>query len=125
MSLEIIERAKELKKQVMGEMKIIEAAGLSEDGKALKIYVKPITNEELQRLFRSDDLIERAAMTLVIRARDKDGNRIFANEKNEIIRSFPPDLLLQTSREINNDLNDTFGAGGLAITVDEVEAAKK
>ena len=125
MSLDIIERAKEMKKQVMGEMRVIEIAGLGEDGKALNIYVKPVTNEELQKIFKYNDLVERSAINIVVRARDKDGNRLFENEKNEIIRSFLPGLLIQISREIDKDIDDTFVAGGLAITVDEVDAAKK
>lgn len=124
MSMEILDRARALKQQASGKMRTVEIADLGEDNGPLTVHVKPITNEELRRIISEPDRIKRAALTIDIRALDENGKRMFANEATEIIRAFMPKYLLNASEEINRDINEEFGAGGLAVTVENVEAAK-
>jgi len=124
MSLEILDRARALKQQASEKLRTVEIADLGDDNGPLTVYVRPITNEELRRIISEPDRIKRAALTIDIRALDEKGKRLFANEATEIIRAFQPKYLLNASEEINRDINEEFGQGGLAVTVDNVDAAK-
>jgi len=109
MSRDLIERARELKAQMMEEVRVIKVQELGDDNGPLEIYVKPLTTKELQKILKGGDAVERAATTIDVRARDKDGNRMFAGEKNEIMRHFPPKLIHQIARAINEDLDALYG----------------
>lgn len=125
MSRDLIERAEALKADLEGKVRTFEVPELGERGKPLVIHVYPITTKELQRIIGVVDAIERAAMSIDVRAKDADGRRIFINERQDIMRGFPPALILKIARRINEDMESLFTDDGAIDNVDGIDAAGK
>lgn len=124
MSLDLIQKAREIRSQLMGKIRILDVPELGTGGSPLKVYVKPVTNRQLQRLFGEKDVIRRAAMSIELRALDEDGNQLFRNETEDIIREFAPELLIDLAGKINKDLAGLFDESGLVEEVQEnIDAA--
>lgn len=124
MSLDLIQKAREIRSQLMGKVRVFDVPELGTEGKPLKVYVKPVTNRQLQRLFGEKDVIRRAALSIELRALDADGNQLFRNETEDIIREFAPELLIDMGGKINKDLAGLFDESGLVEEVQEnIDAA--
>lgn len=124
MSLDLIQKAREIRSQLMGKIRILDVPELGTGGNSLKVYVRPVTNRQLQRLFGEKDVIRRAAMSIELRALDEDGNQLFRNETEDIIREFAPELLIDLAGKINKDLAGLFDESGLVEEVQEnIDAA--
>jgi hypothetical protein len=124
MSRDLIEKAREIKRQMMASERKLEAPEFDIDGAPLTIYVKPVTNRQLQRLFAEKDIIKRAALTIELRALDKSGAQLFRNESEDIIREFPPKLIIEMAGKINDDLTGLFDDTGAVEEVQEnIDAA--
>jgi len=116
MSKEIIDRMKEIRKELDNEPRVIEVSKLGENGEPLKIYVWPIKTREYQKIVAASDRIEGAVMTIIIRAKDEEKNPLFNQaERSEIIRLFGPKLIIKLARDINKDLDTLDDETGIEI----------
>jgi hypothetical protein len=111
MSLDVIEMAKKrMKEAIEGKTRVLEVEDLlTKEGETVKMYIRPITSDEFQKMIKGEDEIERAILTIIYRARTEEGKKIFTlPEKNEIRNNFDPAILLKLSRRINEDLADIY-----------------
>ena len=116
MGKEIIERMKEIRKELDNEPRVVEVTKLGENGEPLKIYVWPITTKEYQKILAASDRIEGAVMTIIIRAKNEEKKPLFTQaERSEIIRFFGPKVIIKLARDINKDLDTLDDETGIDI----------
>lgn len=78
-----------------------------------KIYVRPITTEQFQKIRNGEDEIDRCLITLIERAQSEDGKKLFSYaEKTEIKKFFEPQALIKLVRQMNEDINSMFDDDG-------------
>ena len=81
-----------------------------------KVHVRPITTEQFQKIRAGEDEIDRCVITLIERALDADGKKLFSYaEKNEMKRFLEPQMLIKLVRRINEDVNSLFDDDGVEV----------
>ncbi len=117
MSKEILERMAALRKDSPGEVRIVPISKLGENGGDLNLHIHPVTTDEFSKIMKVyDDVGERCVTTIILRARDENGQRIFSKvQKEQIKEEFGPILLVQLEKKINEDFNTLDDATGVEI----------
>jgi len=89
-------------------VKTINVAEWGEEGQPLVIYSKPFTMAEKRNLFKGtkNDDIGVLVDVIVLKARDKDGNKIFKlDDKQVLLNSADPEVIAKVSTEMLNTVS--------------------
>lgn len=106
MSKDIIDRMREIRKQIDNEPRVVTVSKLGQNDDDLLIYVWPVTTQDYQKILREKDPVDSSITTILLRAKTADGERMFqAAERGEIVKLFGPKLILKLASEINKDFN--------------------
>jgi hypothetical protein len=117
MSHDIMQRARQrMKDRMSGKPRTIEVPELEMDGKPLLVHVWPLTSAEYTKIRSFAGELERAAETIVQRAKDENGNQLFKNEREEILRDFDPVLIVTLATKLDDDIAEE----ARALTIREV-----
>lgn len=107
MSLEDIARS-HLADALAGTMQHCVVSEWLDGGEPVKVYWKPLTGIEQQRIEAFDDNVKKICMTVKVRARDAGGNLIFDNVPIEsMMRDFDYSVLRAIAFLMVADFGDT------------------
>lgn len=99
------ERAKaHFKAQLDGEPGCVEVPEWGEPDKPARIYFKPQTLAEKNKIFSATESgrLEAIAVTLIVRSRNEDGSKVFSEaDKFELMRSYDPDVMARVVNAMN------------------------
>lgn len=114
---EVLERAKgHFKERLSAPMRYVECAEWAEDDEPLKIYYKPSTLEQRDRIYKhlNAGTLKFIVQTLIERALDENGKPMFKRvEMNILMKQVDPNVVEYIINEIAND-DDNFEAGDIA-----------
>jgi len=106
MSKDIMDRMKQIRADLMGEVRSFDVKGLGEDGGPLTIYVHPVTAAELKKIWSHTNRVDAAIESIVQRARDEQGERLFKDiEFDSFMRFWLPKYIIKVAMQINEDVN--------------------
>lgn len=86
------------------EMRCIEVPEWGEENAPLLIFSKPFTLAEKQRLYKNakDSELEVLVYTLILKALDSEGNKLFSLEdKHVLMHKVDPDVLTRVATDIH------------------------
>lgn len=112
----ILEAAKaQFRDRMSGKLQYSEVPEWQVDGKPTKIYYKPSMNfkdqGEVLKLHAENKQAEAVAMTLILRAMDEDGVKLFKRANlTEMMRSLDPEIISRVVSEMGGDEPDVEDA---------------
>jgi len=95
------------------ETKIIEVPEWGNEEHPLYIHASPMTLAQKNRLYKmaKDDDLGLMVETLIMKAKDKDGNSLFSRaDKPDLMRACDPDVLIRVANSIIGDNDDDIDA---------------
>lgn len=104
----LTDRAKELlKEKLEAGARTVQIPELGDDGGPLTVHVWPMTTREWEKIAIQSMPAHRCAMVIIMRAKNEDKSRMFSEyELDEILNSFPLDLLGAFSKRLMEDEED-------------------
>jgi hypothetical protein len=85
------------------EVKVIEVPEWSDEESLFKVYAKPLTLAEMQKLqkFAKNDDVALMAYCLIYKCLDSDGNKIFdLNDKHDLMNNVDQSVVTRIATEI-------------------------
>lgn len=113
MSKDFFDRSKQYTQQHLdGEIRVVEIPEFGDESGPMKLYIHPLTFDEMEKICKSNGRFGEAVESLILRARDEQGKRMFSPaERTRIRNEVPPDIMLRLHQEINTDLVEILAAG--------------
>ena len=112
MSKEIMDRMKQIRADLMGEVRSFDVKGLGEDGGPLTIYVHPVTAAELKKIWGRANRMDVAIESIIQRARNEQGERLFKDiEFDSFMKFWLPEYILEVAAHINEDMVSVLDSG--------------
>lgn len=104
--MSVMERARAHFREQMTAVNSVEVPEWGDSSGPLRIYYRPMSLKERDQIFRfvSKDSLESLVETLIVRARDEDGKKIFRPaDRNELMREVDPDVIGRIVAEMGDE----------------------